>query len=222
MAKGAEIVLEVESRAETGKNSCRRLRAAGRIPGNVYGLDRPPFMVAVDPKRIDKLLRLETGANTIFTLTMAGEEGKREAMIKELQRDPVTERPIHIDFVRVDPNRALHVQVPIRLVGTAVGVRLEGGIMDFVHREVSIECLPGDIPEHVDVSVEDLHVTQHVSLKDLDLGDRIKLLEDPEQIIAVVVAPKAEEAAEGAEEEDAAADGAGAPKEESAEGEGDK
>ena len=95
-----EIVLEVASREETGKNACRRLRARGKIPGIVYGLDRPPFMVAVDGDRIVGLLRLESGANTIFSLALEGQERRREAMIKELQRDPVTELPASLWTMR--------------------------------------------------------------------------------------------------------------------------
>ena len=190
---GTKIVLEVEARQVTGKNACRRLRVEGKIPGNVYGLDRPPFMVAVSPKRIDELLRLGSGVNTIFSLALAGENRTREAMIKELQRDPLTERPVHVDFVRVDPNRAIQVRVPVRLLGTPIGVRLEGAIVDFVHREVHVECLPAAIPEFISIEIGELHVNQHVSVKDLAPETGVKLLDDPEQILVVVVAPKAEE-----------------------------
>jgi large subunit ribosomal protein L25 len=202
---GSKIVLEVEARNDTGKNACRRLRSKGKIPGNVYGLDRPPFMVAVSPKRIDELLRLGSGVNTIFSLTLVGESRTREAMIKELQRDPLTERPVHVDFVRVDPNRVMHVRVPVRLSGTPIGVRLEGAIVDFVHREVHVECLPAAIPEFISVEIGELHLNQHVSVKDLAPQAGVKVLDDPEQILVVVVAPKAEEAP-AAEAEAAAAE----------------
>lgn len=190
----SKIVLEVEPRVETGKNAARRLRAQGKIPGNVYGLDTPPFMVAVDPKRIDALLRLESGVNTIFGLGLPGTGQQPEAMIKALQRDPVTERPLHVDFVRVDVNRPIHVAVPIRLVGVPDGVKNEGGILDFVHREVQVECLPANIPEHLDLDVSELHINQHVSLKELKIGAGVRLLEDLEHIVAVVSPPRAEEA----------------------------
>ena len=191
---GDKILLEVQTRDETGKNACRRIRATGLIPGNVYGLDRTPFKVAVSPKRIDEVLRMGSGVNTVFTLTLSGESRHREAMIKELQRDPVTERPLHVDFVRVDPDHVVHVAVPIRLIGTPVGVRLEGGIVDFVQREVQVECLPASIPQHFDVDISELHVNQHVSIGDLTIDRNVKLLDEAEQIIAVIVAPKAEEA----------------------------
>jgi len=127
MAQAAtkSIVLEVDSRSVTGTSACRRLRAGGKIPGNVYGLDRPPFKVAVSPRRIDEVLRLGSGVNTVFQLSLAGEKRTREAMIKELQRDPVSGDPIHVDFVRIDPTKKVQVSVPVRLVGVPEGVRNE-------------------------------------------------------------------------------------------------
>jgi len=163
--------------------------------------------------RIEALLKLERGVNTIFSLALVGQERRREAMIKELQRDPVSELPVHVDFVRVDLTKAMHVRIPIRLVGTPDGVKNEGGVTDFVQRDVSVECLPGDIPEHLDVDVSELHINQHVALKDLSVGEGVQILDDPEQIVAVVVPPRVEEvAADAAEEEDAEA----APTEEGA------
>jgi len=208
MVTKEKVIVEVVRRTETGKNACRRLRRQGKIPGNVYGLDRPPFMVAVSPKRLDEVLRLESGANTIFSLTLPGEANSREAMIKGLDRDPVTEAPVHIDFVRVDPNRAIHVRIPIRLTGVATGVKNDAGIMDFVHRETEVECLPGLIPEHLDVDVTELQINQHVSIKDLQPPEGVRILDDPEQIVAVVVAPRSEEEVAPAEEAVAEAEAA--------------
>jgi large subunit ribosomal protein L25 len=188
-----EVVLEVEARADRGKNACRRIRASGRVPGNVYGLDRPPFMVAVDPRRIEELLRRGSGRNTVFTLRLVGQDSKRDAMIRELQRDPLTDRPVHVDFVRIDATKAVHVRVPIRLLGLATGVKNEGGILDFVHREVEVECLPGLIPEHLDVDVSELHLNQHATFSDLVAPEGVRVLGDPGEIIAVVSTPKAEE-----------------------------
>ncbi len=110
------IVLEVESRSETGSNAARRMRAKGKIPGNVYGLDRAPFKVAFSPRRIDEVLRLGSGVNTVFQLTLVGEERTREAMIKELQRDPVSGYPIHVDFIRIDPTKKVQIGVPVTAI----------------------------------------------------------------------------------------------------------
>jgi len=210
MAKAAtdDITLEVTGRTETGGSACRRMRRDGTIPGNVYGLDRPPFKVAVSPRRIDALLRLGSGVNTVFQLHLSGEDRKREAMIKELQRDPVSDLPIHIDFIRVDPLKKVQVSVPVRLVGTPDGVKNEGGIIDFVNRVVQVACLPGRIPDQFEVDVAGLHINQHVSVSDLAVDESVDVLDDADQILAVVVAPKVEEEAATEEEEaEAAAEG---------------
>jgi large subunit ribosomal protein L25 len=199
------VEVQVESRDETGKNACGRLRRRGLIPGNVYGLDRPPFKVAVNPRRIDELLQMGSGVNTIFALSLVGESRTREAMIKELQRDPVTDLPIHVDFIRVDPTKKVRVEIPVRLIGTADGVKNEGGIVDFVLREVEVECLPTDIPEHLDVDISALRINQHVSVRDLARPEAVLVLDDAERIVAVVVAPRLEEEPVPAEAEEAAA-----------------
>jgi len=199
-----DIVLEVESRETTGSTAGRRMRRDGKVPGNVYGLDRPPFKVSVNPRRIDEVLRLGSGVNTMFKLALAGENKTRDAMIKELQRDPVTDLPVHVDFIRVDPTKTVQVSVPVHLVGTPEGVKNEAGVVDFVNRVVQVECLPTHIPEHFDVDISALHINQHVSMSDLSIGVGVKLLDDPEQILAVVVAPRVEEVAAVDEEAEAA------------------
>jgi large subunit ribosomal protein L25 len=173
------------------------------VPAVVYGLERPSFLVAVDERRVDELLRLGSGRNTILTLKLAGQDRSRAAMIKDLQRDPVSESVVHIDFVRIDLNKPVQVTVPVNLVGTAEGVKNEGGIMDFIHRDIRVECLPSDIPEHLDVDVEALHVGQHVSAEDLRVGERVTILDDPNTIIAVVMAKRAEEETVAEAEEEA-------------------
>jgi large subunit ribosomal protein L25 len=198
------IVVEVEQRSDLGKNAAGRLRRAGKIPGIVYGLDRAPFAVTVSPRRLAEVLKLETGKNTILNLSLAGQDRTRAVMIREIQRDPVTEAPLHVDFVRVDLDKAVTVAVPIRLTGTAVGIKTEGGLLEFVTREIQVECLPGDIPEHVDFDISELHVNQNVHVSDLVLGDRVKLMTDPETIVALIAMPK-EEAAPAVEEAAAAA-----------------
>ena len=188
------VVVEVEPRTGTGKNECRRIRAGGSVPGILYGLDRPPFPVAVNPRRIKEVLSLESGKNTIFTLALAGQDKTRSAMIRELQRDPVSEDLIHVDFVRVDLARSVTVKVPVRLLGVPEGVKTEGGVLEFVLREIEVECLPADIPEHLDVDVSGLHLNQHVAVSVLTVPDKVEILDDPGAIICVVAAPREEEA----------------------------
>ena len=207
MAQALEkTTVEVAERTNFGKNACRRYRAAGDIPANVYGMDLPPFSVSVKARRISEVLHLSSGQNTIITLAMSGADVKRAVMIRDLQRDPVTDRVIHVDFVRVDASKTMQVSVPVRLLGTATGVKDEGGTLDFVHREISIECLPAAIPEHVDVDVSELHVGQHVSVEDLQAQSKgVTILDDPATIIATVAAARVEEVVETEEGADEAA-----------------
>src|SRR4029077_18881623 len=140
------------------KNESRRIRATGMIPGIVYGGDRPVVPLAVEHGKIIDILRSETGENTLFTLKLGGPDSKRVVMIRDYQRDPVKGKLIHVDFVRVDLNKAIEVMVPIHVVGVPVGVKVEGGLIDHVVREVSISCLPSDIPESVEIDATEVHV----------------------------------------------------------------
>jgi large subunit ribosomal protein L25 len=193
------IVVEVAERSDLGKNASRRLRKSGGVPGVVYGLARPPFSVGVGARKIEEVLGLETGRNTIFTLALAGQDRSRAVMIKALQRDPVTERLVHVDFVRVDLAKAVRVNVPIRILGIAEGVKSDGGLLEFVLRQVEVQCLPSDIPEHLDLDVTALRLNQHLSVKDLPTRERVTIVDDPEAIVCVVAVPK-EEAAPVVEE----------------------
>ncbi|HKQ59692.1 MAG TPA: 50S ribosomal protein L25 [Candidatus Polarisedimenticolaceae bacterium] len=187
------IMVEVQSREERGKNACRRLRARGRVPGTVYGMQRDPVAISVPPRPIEELLRLESGRNTIFTLS-TGESGQsREVMIRDLQRDPVSDLLLHVDFLRVDLSKLMTVRVPVHLTGLPLGVKNDGGILDFVHREITVECLPTGIPEHLDVDVSALLINQHVSVADLHAGEGVRIVDEPQTIIAVVTPPRAEE-----------------------------
>jgi large subunit ribosomal protein L25 len=202
------VTLEVEPREQTGKNANRRLRRDKQVPGVVYGLDQPPFLVSVSPRKLGEILHLDSGRNTIFTLSLVGQDQTRAAMIKELQRDPVSEDFVHVDFIRLDLERKITVNVPVRLVDTPTGVKNEGGVLDFIHREVEVECLPKDIPEHVDVDVSGLHINQNVAVSDISVEEGVQILDEPETVIAVVVPPRAEAVA--AEEEEAAPEEEGA------------
>jgi large subunit ribosomal protein L25 len=189
------IVVEVEPRSERGKNASRRFRRAGMVPAVIYGAGEPPLTVGLSPRRLEEVLHLETGRNTIFTIALSGRDQKGAVMIKELQRDPVSEAPLHVDLIRVQLDKSVTVRVPIRLVGVPEGVKAEGGVIEFVLREVEVECLPGDIPEHFDLDVSSLKVNQHVAVAALPMSAKVKILDDPEGIVAVVVPPRVEEVA---------------------------
>lgn len=191
------INVEVEARTDTGKNACRRIRAAGRVPANVYGLGLAPHAVTVDPRRVEEVLGTGSGRNTIFRLSLAGGQETREVMLRELQRDPVSDRLIHVDFARVDPNKPITVSVPVQLEGLAYGVKNENGILDFVQRSVQVACLPREIPDRFVIDISELHLNQHVAVKDLVVEAGVTVVDDPSAIIAVVVATRAEVVEEG-------------------------
>ena len=200
-----DATLEVVKRNGRGKNEARRLRVGGRIPAVVYGARKKGkapegVPVAVDPKELLRILHSEAGANTLITLKLDGDESR--VMVKEYQLDPVTHRLLHADFYQLAMDRAVTVTVPIVIRGEAKGVKLDGGMIDFVTREVQVECLPTDIPERIDVDVSELMLHQAIRLRDLPENTKWKTLNEPETMLVHVVLPKAEEA-EATEEAEA-------------------
>jgi large subunit ribosomal protein L25 len=188
-----EMIVEVSPRTDTGKNESRRLRAAGRIPGVVYGGGRPVVAISVEQRRVLEILRSESGENTLFTVQLGGTDSKRVVMIRDYQRHPVKGQLMHVDFVRVDLNKPIEVKVPVHVTGSPIGVKVEGGLLDHVVREVSVTCLPADIPEAFEIDASEVHVGQHLSIRDIKVPDRIRILDDPDQTVLVIAMPKAEE-----------------------------
>lgn len=199
------MTIEVKPRQETGKNANRRARTAGKIPAVVYGGGKESVAIEVDRKTLVDTMKGHGGENPIFLLKLGDKE--RHAMIRHMQLDPISRQVVHIDFQRVQMDQKVRVMVPIELVGTAYGVKTEGGMLDFVTREIHVECLPGDIPKHIACEVTDLHVGHHVEVKDLEIPERVTVLEDPDRVIVALghsrleVAPAGEAAAEGEEAE---------------------
>ena len=204
-----EIVVAAESRSKTGKNENRRLRAAEKIPGVLYGSGKEATPVAVSPKAIADILRSAAGENTIFDLELKGE--KRRVILKEYQVEPVRSRLLHADFFEIALDRELDVSVHVELHGTPVGVKQQGGVLDFVTRELEISCLPADIPAKIDVDVSALEIGKHFRVSDLALPARIKVRTEPDVVIAHVVAPRAEEEVAPAAEAAATTEGAAEP-----------
>ena len=203
-----DATLDVVKREGRGKNESRRLRAAGRIPGVVYGERKEGKVpegvpVAVDPKAVLHILHSDSGANTLITLSLDGRES--QVMVKEYQLDPVTHQLLHADFYQLAMDKAITVTVPIVVKGTPEGVKLQGGMLDFVTRELQVQCLPKDIPEHVDLDVSGLMLHQAIRLRDIPENPTWKALNDPDTMLVHVVLPKAEEVAAPAEGEAAAA-----------------
>ena len=193
----AAVTLEANIRDTRGKNEARRLRAAGRVPAVVYGehgQDSDTRAIAVDPKTLLRILHSEAGANTLIALRVEG-GGESQVLIKEYQLDPVTHQLLHADFYRVALDRPITVTVPIVLRGEARGVKQQGGLLDFVHREIEIEVLPTDIPENFEVDVSELMLGQSIRLRDIATGAKWKPISDLDLMLVHVVTPKAEEAA---------------------------
>lgn len=169
-----DAILEAVKRDTRGKNEARRLRAAGRIPAVVYGAQKAgesgkTVEVAVDPKPLLRILHSGSGVNTLITLKVDG-EGDSRVLVKEFLLDPVTDKLLHADFYRVNMDRKITVTVQIVTRGEPRGVKLEGGILDFVHREIDIETLPGEIPDHIEVDVSSLGLNDAVYVRDV-VGD---------------------------------------------------
>jgi len=197
----SEMTLEVQPRETRGKNAARRLRAAGEVPAVVYGGGRDTVAIRVERRVMEQLLKT-AGEHGIFLLQLGGTGKSRHTMIRDLQVDPLTGEMIHIDFLRVLMDQAVRVTVPVELHGSPIGVRQEDGILEFVTRELEIECLPGKIPAHVDVDVTELHVNQHVEAGELQLPEGVALLEEQDRVIASVVMKRLEEELLEEEEEE--------------------
>ena len=190
-----EIVIDVTPRTEFGKNPSRRLRRSGMIPGIVYGSSKPPVPISVDPKQVERILHLESGVNTVFMLHLVGKDQRRYAMIKDVQTDPVSSRLQHTDFIRIQMDEAIQVNVPVQTVGEAPGVKLDQGILDIPLREIRIESLPSDIPDHIPVDISAMKIGDSIRVADLVIPPKVKILTDVNQVVAVVTPPAKEEEA---------------------------
>src|ERR671910_1984764 len=188
-----DATLQVEKRETRGKNAARRLRAAGRIPAVVYGAEKGKAVeLAVDPKILSRILHSESGVNTLIGLQLDG--GSTRVLVKEYQLDPIDHKLLHADFYQVAMDKTLTLTVPVVLKGEARGVKQQGGIVDFVNREIEIEVLPGDIPEHIDIDMSELMLNQGVRVRDVHTeGATWTPLSDADLMLVHVVAPKAEE-----------------------------
>ncbi|HET7617834.1 MAG TPA: 50S ribosomal protein L25 [Vicinamibacterales bacterium] len=189
-----DATLQAETRAGRGKNEARRLRASGRVPAVVYGAEKNTAReIAVDPKALLRILHSESGVNTLIGLQLDGADTR--VLVKEYQIDPIDHRLLHVDFYQVAMDKAITVTVPIVLKGEARGVKQQGGIVDFVSREIEIECLPGDIPEHIVVDVSELMLHQGVRVRDLATDGKWTPVSEGDMMIVHVVTLKAEEPA---------------------------
>ena len=204
-----EVVVTKPREGKFNKNAARRVRVAGKIPAVLYGAGHDAVAVEVDPKQISRILFSETGQNTIFDVEVAGSPAAK-AMIVDTQREPIKDKLIHIDMKRIALDKVLRVSVRVKLLGIPVGVKTEGGILDQVLREVEIECLPADIPNHIDVDVSELAMHGVLRISDLPHSDKIKYLNNEDATVAHVVSIREEVVAAPAEGEVVAVGEAGA------------
>jgi len=192
----AEVTLEVVRRERSGKEIAKKLRAGGKVPAVVYGGHKESVAIEVDRKSVTELIqKSEHGVRSIFLLKMSGTDQQRHAMIKDIQIDPISRRMTHIDFVRVVMDEVVRVTIPVHVIGTSAGVK-EGGLLDFQVRELHVECLPGQIPDEIEVDVTSLGVHEYYRISDLKLPEGVKVLDDSERVVVGVTHAKAEPVAE--------------------------
>ncbi len=194
-----EATLEATIRDTFGKNEARRTRAAGKVPAVVYGAasagaSKEATAIAVEPKALFKILHSDSGANTLISLKVKG-GAEAKVLVKDYLLDPVTHAILHADFYRVAMDRRLQVTIPITVKGEPRGVKQQGGILEFVKREVEIECLPSDIPEHIEIDVTELMLHQGLRLRDVAINPKWTALTDLDTMLVHIIQPKAEEAA---------------------------
>ncbi|HVT91586.1 MAG TPA: 50S ribosomal protein L25 [Bryobacteraceae bacterium] len=194
-----DITIAAEPREARGKNEARRLRVRGLTPAVVYGTKLDPVAVAVDPKEVNRILRSNTGHNTIFNVQLQ-DASPAPVMIVDWQNDPIKNTLLHVDLKRIDLTRRLTVNIPVHIAGEAKGVKLQGGLLEVVAREVEINCLPDEIPEQFTVNVSELMLNQSIRASEIPMAGSMTLISSPDQVIAHVVALRAEEVAEPAAE----------------------
>jgi large subunit ribosomal protein L25 len=191
-----DATLEAVKRDGRGKNEANRLRASGKIPAVFYGPGKDGkgpegVAVSVDPKAVLRILHSDSGANTLINLKLEGLEAR--VMVREYQLDPVTHHLLHADFYQLAMDKAIVVTVPIVVKGESKGVKQQSGMLDFVTREIEVECLPTDIPEGITVDVSELMLHESIRVRDLAVDPRWKAVSDGETMLVHVVMPKAEE-----------------------------
>jgi large subunit ribosomal protein L25 len=188
-----EAILEAQTRDTFGKNEARRTRREGRVPAVLYGGDGSGATpISVAPKALLKILHSEAGQNTLIALKLAG-AGDARVLVKDFQLDPITHAVLHADFYRVAMDKLLQVTIPVLVHGEPRGVKQQGGLVEFIRRDIEIECLPADIPEHIDVDISELMLHEGVRVRDVATNPKWKPISDPDMMIVHVIMPKAEE-----------------------------
>ena len=193
----ASASLNAEVRSETGKGVARKLRAAGKVPGVIYGHGREPQALSLDAREFSRLAERVRITSTVIELAMDGKVAR--TLVRELQRDPLRRTVLHVDFQELVAGEKVNVTVPLRFIGTPEGVKTGGGILEEIIHSIHVECDPANIPDHLDVDVTHLTIGHSIHVSDLKLPEGVEITDDAEQTVALVSAPKAEEVAAPAE-----------------------
>ena len=202
-----QVTLTAEARTGRGKNEARRLRRSGKLPAVVYGgEDSVGIPVSVDPKALLEIFHSDSGVNTLIDL-LVDDGNAKQVLVKEFQVHPVSSELLHVDFYRLALDKKITVAVPIVLKGESLGVKQEGGLVDFIHRNVQVECMPTEIPEKIEVDISDLMIGQGVRLHEVSGDFPWSPVSDPDTLLVHVIAPKVEEEPEEEEVAEGEAEG---------------
>src|SRR5258708_6243856 len=186
------IEMAAETRTPGTKNDARRVRASGRVPAILYGSKKDAVALSMDPKALLAVVQSEAGHNRVLNLKVAGGE-TTSAVVKDWLVDPVSDKLLHVDLKRIDLSEKLRVRVTVHAVGESKGVKVQGGILEFVMREVEVECLPLDIPEFIAADVTELVIGKSIRVRDLVVDPKLKLVSNPDQVVAHIITIKEEE-----------------------------
>jgi len=193
-----KIILNSAAREARGKNVCKHLRKEGQIPGVIYKGGKEALSIQVDTKELWHALHTDAGENAIITINVTGTEKPLEktVIVKEIQVDPINDKFVHVDFHEISLKETLKVKVPVVTKGEAAGVKEEDGVLSQLMWELEVECLPTNIPEHIDVQVDELNIGDAIHVQDIVAPEGVKILDDPEHVVASVNPPQAEEVVE--------------------------
>jgi large subunit ribosomal protein L25 len=214
-----EVTLKVHARTATGKGVARKLRSNGKLPAVIYGHNEEPVAVELDQHRLWATMRQAAGEKMLINLNIDGKDSEKKALIKDMQRDPVSGKILHIDFQHISMDEKIKIEVPIKIEGVPDGVKNFGGIMAWNLRRLMVSCLPSDIPDKVTLDVSEMKIHDSIHVKDLNVGD-VEVLDEPEETVVSIIPPtiiKEKTAAEGEEGEEGEEAPEAAPEEEEAE-----
>ena len=200
----AQSVLNVKRRVRMGKSGSKAIRKEGKIPAVLYGKGSEPESIVVNPAELKEALSTDAGENTLLEMHISDWEGGNEttklSLLRDVQMDYLKNKSIHLDFLELDMKQTFSVKIPVKIKGIPIGVREEKGMLEEIVREVEIECLPSDIPNEFVIDVTDLHITESIHVKDLEVSDKVTILDDPGSTIVTVLAPRVEKTLTAEEE----------------------